>query len=301
MATQAELRQAVRDNLYGAYPTDRPFVTLNNGAIADGVTTTITMDDGTNWAAGDIGEVLSTAEQFLVTAVATNDLTVIRAWNGTTGAAIPDNSPIQKNPRFTIQQIDKGIEGALNSLEAWGVHAFSNGFITREASTEYYELNDVDMVSPYNVLSLYYADENSLRPMPLPYRYHEGLGSGPTEWSVGSGLIVHDWGDVAIGEKGYYAYAQQLTDVANLSTNQETIVVLGAAALVLGKAIAPASHDPGARTDRTVPVGQVVRDGRWFQGEFFIRVRAEAADVAVKRQKRYPSTVQISRARRWAH
>lgn len=64
-----------------------------NGAIADGVDTTIPVDNGGIWAADDVGFVTSTGEQFRVVSVAANTLTVVRGV-GTTPVAIADNAEV---------------------------------------------------------------------------------------------------------------------------------------------------------------------------------------------------------------
>jgi hypothetical protein len=61
-----------------------------NGAIADGVITTIVVANGTVFWVGDTVKVPSTGEVFRVTAVATNTLTVVRGLGG--GAAAIANS-----------------------------------------------------------------------------------------------------------------------------------------------------------------------------------------------------------------
>lgn len=300
MTTQAEFRQLVRDNVYGAYPTDRPFTSLSNGASAAEIEA-VTVDDGTNWSAGDVGEVLASGEQFLVTSVATNDLNVVRGWNGTTAANIADNTPIQKNPRFTLQQIDQSLETVQRALSLWGVYKYSGGAIVRVAGQDFYEISDASGVAPeYGVVSVYYIDSTTNLPVPLPYKYYANLGTAGS-YAEGQGLHIKAWGDVAVGESIVYVYSQRFDgNIALVPDQVVPVMVLGATAVVLGKTIIPASHDPGARTDRTTPVGQVARDGRWFQGEFFIRVRAVAASLAVQRDL-FPSTPRYSRARRWKH
>lgn len=67
---------------------------INNGAgIASGVTTW-TVDNGTYFSANDIVKVPRTGEVVLVTAIATNDLTVVRGYGVTSAAALVDNDPI---------------------------------------------------------------------------------------------------------------------------------------------------------------------------------------------------------------
>lgn len=63
-----------------------PYWDQLNGAISNSATT-ITVDNGSYFRAGDLVKVVSTDEVFRVTAVSGNDLTVTRAWAGTATAA----------------------------------------------------------------------------------------------------------------------------------------------------------------------------------------------------------------------
>ena len=107
------------------------------------------------------------------------------------------------------------------------------------------------------------------------------------------------WGDLSASKpNAYYTYAKVPADATDIMPRQEELVILGACVLLLGMSIAPRTQDPGSHSDRTVQPGQSMRDARWFQGEYFIRARAEAAQLAVERQN-LPGTVRINRARRW--
>ena len=65
-----------------------------NGAVTSGATT-INVDNGSYFSVGDVLDVPSTGEQVLVTAIATNALTVTRAWGTTSAAAIADNANVR--------------------------------------------------------------------------------------------------------------------------------------------------------------------------------------------------------------
>lgn len=67
---------------------------VNDGTGMLAGDTTMTVDNGSRFRAGDVVKVPRTGENVLVTAVATNDLTVVRGWGSTAGAAIVDNEPI---------------------------------------------------------------------------------------------------------------------------------------------------------------------------------------------------------------
>jgi len=65
---------------------------LTNGAVLNATVTTVTVDDGTDFAIGQT--IIIGTEQMLVTGIATNVLTVTRALNGTTGATHADNATV---------------------------------------------------------------------------------------------------------------------------------------------------------------------------------------------------------------
>ena len=65
---------------------------INNGAGYSATATSITVDSGTDFAVGQT--LLIGTEQLLVTAIAANALTVVRALNGTIGATIADDDPV---------------------------------------------------------------------------------------------------------------------------------------------------------------------------------------------------------------
>jgi hypothetical protein len=67
---------------------------INNGAGYDNVATSIVVDNGTYFSAGDQVKVPRTGEVLLVTAISTNTLTVTRGFGTTAAAALVDNDPI---------------------------------------------------------------------------------------------------------------------------------------------------------------------------------------------------------------
>ena len=63
-----------------------------NDASMDTTKTTVAVDDGTPLAIGQT--IMIGSEQMLINDISTNDLTVARGLNGTTGAAHADNSDV---------------------------------------------------------------------------------------------------------------------------------------------------------------------------------------------------------------
>jgi len=298
--TVAALRQKVYNYLYGAQPQERPFTSAitSSYVAADG---TIDVIDGADWSENDVVENETTGEKMLVLSVATNTLTVSRAYEDTTAADSTGTADrVRKNPRWSQYEIDDAVEASIYGLEAWGIHVWGTGSITYDSTVEFIEITDTDIMKQYGVLDLYYQETDTLIPRGLPFRQITQISSDPTGWNAsGIGLQILGWGDVSSSKPtAYYTYAKIPADATALLDRQVEIVALGAAVLLLGMSIAPRTQDPGVFSDRTVQPGQGMRDARWYQGEYFIRARAEAGQLAVERQN-LPGTVRQNRARRW--
>lgn len=305
MATAASIRAQVYDYLYGAYPTDRPFESLVTEAL-DTSETDIDVTDGNDWSKGDILEVAETGELCLVLSVASNTLTVKRSYGTVAASSATINGIVRKNPRFSQEKVDSYIKQSLNLLGDWGIHNFASGSVTLAASQLYFEVTETDIFEDYGIISVYYVDDDTKQPTSLPFRQHYHLDTTDGDWSQGYGITILNKGDRAATDPVYFTYCQSYdydtdldTTIAKLRQSHEELVVLGAVVRLMGATIAPATQDPGARTDRTTPPGQTGRDGRWFQGEFFIKVRAAAASLAVRRQRIAPGSVRTERAGRW--
>lgn len=297
MATLADMRTRVYENLYGAYPTDRPFETTLQEAL-DNSETDIDVLEGADWALGDVGEIVETGERFLVLSVATDTLTVVRGYGSVAATAAATGGLVRKNPRYTQDQVDSALKAVLSSLTAWGVHAFGTTTITLDVNTMAYDLSGTTDIDEANggVLAVHYDDDSWDYEVGLPFTYR-GLADE---------LHLKSYGDNVDGATLNVRYVQSYTfdtdldtTLAKLLPEHEELVVMGACAKSLGRTISPATQDPGARTDRTVQPGQTSRDGRWFQGEFFIAARAEAGRLAVIRQRNSPGSVRTRRAGRW--
>lgn len=97
---------------------DNPFTTTCAEAM-DTTETGLDVPDGTLWNFGDIVEFQDDGEQCYVTAVASNTLTVIRAFNSTTvgtGTAHAINEVIVQNPVFVYNRIEESIAATLRDL-----------------------------------------------------------------------------------------------------------------------------------------------------------------------------------------
>jgi hypothetical protein len=108
---KASLIQDVRHLL-----NDEPWETTSTTTTTS---TTVAVPDGTKWAAGDIGEWQTGTvgfEQFLVSSVSGNNLTVSRGYNGTTAETHTSGDRVLKNPRYSGVQITDSVDRVCESL-----------------------------------------------------------------------------------------------------------------------------------------------------------------------------------------
>jgi hypothetical protein len=181
-------------------------------------------------------------------------------------------------------------------LEGWGIHTIEADYVARPATGNMLDVAGYSYAEPYNVLSMYYFDSG--KPVPLPFRFLGKVSHEVAANTLAETCELGSWGDVDVAEDVYFTYASKITVEADLLSRQEILVVMGACSLLLGGTVIPRTQDPGARTDRTVQPGQTSRDSRWFQQEFFIKARTEAALLAIERNN-VPGTLQTKRAQRW--
>jgi hypothetical protein len=154
MATQAAIRQRIYDYLYGAFPTESPFVTRLNASYTTG--TSITVLENDQFEINDIVENLSTGEQMLVVAKGASEaMTVIRGWNGTTHPnTVGSTDALTKNPRFTQSKVNTPIATTLADLERWQIHVFGTGSITRADPKHFDGIADTALIDPLGVLKI---------------------------------------------------------------------------------------------------------------------------------------------------
>ena len=306
MATVATIRQRIYEYLYSAFVNDRPFETLLGEAL-DNSETDVDVTDGGDWGPGDIAEVVETGEQMLVLSVATNTLTVTRAYGAISATAAADAGRLRKNPRFSQDQMDSALSDVLNGLEGRGVHGFNVGTITFVAGVMYYEISDTDVDPVHGVIAVYYVNDDTKAPVPLPFTEQFELSTADADWSQGRGVRLLSKGDRSTTASDiYYTYAQSLnfdtnltTTIAKVLTQQEELLVIGAVSKMIGMTILPMTMDPGQRTDRTTAPGQTVRDGRRFIESYTKLVRIEEARLAVVRGKIAKGSVLGMRVRRF--
>jgi hypothetical protein len=106
--------KATLKNTIRAMVDDEPAV--DAVANAAGTGTTVTVADGTQYAAGDILEHVTNGDQALVRSVSGNDLTVRRSHNGTTATSWSNGDLFYKNPEYADIEIDEAIQATVDDL-----------------------------------------------------------------------------------------------------------------------------------------------------------------------------------------
>lgn len=118
---------------------DRPWETTGSASSA---TSVVAVADGTDWAEGDIGEFVEDGDTFWVQSISGNNLTAVRSYWGSTGAAHSSGARILKNPRYTFTEITNAIEAVIQErLWPWAWKKVADTIAPDPASTVWYDLD----------------------------------------------------------------------------------------------------------------------------------------------------------------
>jgi hypothetical protein len=295
MATLQNLRARVQRLAYSSLPFLRPF----RDALKSGITSGTTVFGVTNeddWDAGDILVFQDNGEECVVVSVTsdnTNQITVRRGAYGTIPTSHPAASEFEKNPRFTIREIDDAIEVTIQDL--WPqVFKLATGSFTFSPNTYWYPISDSDCLE---VLTLYYEDPTYVSPRPLnSWFFRRELDAA--EFVEPQGIFLPSGQGINDGQTVFYTYKKRISDPSELLTRQERIVILGAVAHLLAAEDVARSYDPGRMTDRTVQPGQNIRDSVWYLRTYALAKRQE--ELLLKTQiERIPTSRHAERIRRW--
>jgi len=133
--------------------------------------TTIDVNDGTDWAEGDVME-FSDGELAYVQSIATNAVTVVRGYLGTTAATQASGSMVRKNPVYYYKDVKDAIDLTIQSLWPYAWKVVDD---TITPSTVYWydvAATAIDLISVSqlygtgdSVLGLYGADSYTQRPI----------------------------------------------------------------------------------------------------------------------------------------
>lgn len=293
MATTASLREEVRNNIFSAYPAERPFLEVSPG-FTD-VATTFAVTDGENYSYGTIIDNWETGEQMFVTSIATNTLTVARGFNGTTATASTAGDILAADPRITVKDIDTKLDAIIRDLRTHGLYKVETIELTLNEQVYTYSLELGDLVEPPGIIAIYYEDPSYNIPVSIPFKRQSPVTADIAAAGESLRIDPGSWNNAA--STAYVLAATEYADATELPGSLEEAVVLGTTGRLIGRMISPMLQDPGHLTNRTVPQGQPSRDARWYQGEYLTTVRRLAAELAAKDYGL--GTVRLNRAQRW--
>jgi len=123
-----------------------PLTDLVNGAIAANIAAVV-VDNGGWWRVNDIGHVPRTGENFRVTAVAANTLTVVRSWGATAAANMVDDEPIWNlGPAQREGDTSRALLSTLEVEQSNRTQIVRTPFGTTntQSATDLYDGNDMD-------------------------------------------------------------------------------------------------------------------------------------------------------------
>ncbi len=236
--SQATLVQRIRFHL-----GDKPWETT--GSTADGTTTYIAVADGTEWSKGDVGEFVTDGDTFRVSDVASNTLTTVRSYYGSTGAAHSASSRILKQPKYAYNEIVNAISATIQGFLPWPrVYKVASTTVTPSPSTkEWYDLA-TDVMALCNVYQL----TDSTPTKRIDYTEHHSnfrveLDRHLPASLVTSGIGIRFPGGIAdVDNTVYVTYAAKITDTVTTGnytdfTDSNAVVeaiVFGTVALLQG-------------------------------------------------------------------
>lgn len=293
--TAAAMRTAIKQELYGADVTVRPYeTTLAAISLAADDTIDVFAGSGAAWAAGDIGE-FDDGEQVLVLSRSTDAITVKRAYKGTAvDRAVGD--VLAKSPKYSIPQIDQAIQHVLQDL-APEIYLPYTITLTFDATTTWYPFTTAGDDQVFEVVTVYYDPTSGDQPQAAPV--WEFLRDVPSAgFTKTLGLAIPASINLAAGASIYVNTKKEMLLVTELPDRMKSMVIMGAVYQLLGGGDIRRIHDPGKRTDRTVQPGSEARTSIWYLREYTRRYQKIAADLRAWEGKSPLSRV-AQRARRF--
>jgi hypothetical protein len=276
--TAAAMRTAIRNELYGADVTTRPYETVLVYSIDTDTQVLLTVPDGAAWAAGDILEIDSEGELCLVTSVAGAVLTVKRAYGGTTASAyVALGSLVRKSPKYSIPQIDQAIQHVLQDLapEVYLPYTIS---LTFDSTTTWYPFTTAGDDQVFDVITVYYDPTDGDQPQAAPvWQFQRDVPSAGFTKTLG--LVIPASINLAASASIYVNTKKEILLVTELPDRMKSMVIMGAVYSLLGGGDIRRIHDPGKRTDRTVQPGSEARTSIWYLREYTRRYQKIAADL----------------------
>lgn len=155
--SQATLIQRVRYHL-GDFPWE------TTGAAASG-SSTVTVEDGSDWSEGQIGEFATDGDTFRVNSIEGGyDGNVLRSYAGSTGAAHTAGSRILRDPKFRYLEITNAISQVIEFMLPWPrIYKVTADTITPDPTNKaWYDLA-ADALALVSVKQLYSTSDRSVQ------------------------------------------------------------------------------------------------------------------------------------------
>ena len=293
--TAADMRTAIKQELYGADVTTRPYeTTLAQISVAADTSLDVATGTGGAWKTGDIGE-FDDGEQVLVLSVSTDALTVKRAYKGTAAdRAVGD--VLAKNPKYSVAQIDQAIGHVLEDL-APEIYLPYTITLTFDSTTTWYPFTTAGDDQVFEVVTVYYKPTDGDQPQAAPvWEFVRDVPSAGFTKTLG--LVIPASINLAASASIYVNTKKEMLLVTELADRYRSLVIMGAVYQLLGGGDIRRIHDPGKRTDRTVQPGSEARVSIWYLREYTKRYQKIAADLRAWEGKAPRSRV-AQRARRF--
>lgn len=255
---------------------DNPWETTST---TTGTGTPVAVPDGTKWAVGDVGEwsFSGTAggEQFLVQSISSNNLTIVRGYNGTTAEAHTSGDRVVKNPRYSVIQITDSIDRVIDAAYPSVWKAVSSTITPAPSTTTWYdsELTGADLTGLIDLIGgtqSYGTGQIGFFGYGIPtrpIRIQEGIPTATLASTVGirfPGGVWHPTNDITV------RFRTKLTNTVsggNYSDLDEGLftecVAYGVAARLLSAKEIP-NVSEGARVDQS-QVGAYTSVSGWFE------------------------------------
>ncbi len=142
---------------------------LNGALTADKAVVTVVVDDGTRYFAGEV--ILVNSEKMYIESITSNNLTVVRAYDGSTLAAHSDNDPVSV---FRTLTIVRGVNGTTAATHA-----------NATAVAKYTPEEDIVMLTKAEVIAVLKQEKSG-------WGREIGQGEGAREWKGAALKTIRD-------------------------------------------------------------------------------------------------------------
>ncbi len=281
--SSSDLVQRVRDML-----NDQPYETTSTTTTTS---TTVAVVDGTRWDEGAVGEWQTGTvgyEQFYVQSVSSNNLTVVRGYNGTTAETHTSGDRVVRIDRsaFSGRSIQQSITQTLN--DAWPM-VWKIGTVTltyAPSTTKWYDLNLLTL----GISSVKQQKNSTIADIGIfKDRYYGGVLTYIVRRDLPAALVSSGIGmtfptgvydprasganSIIVTDVRALTGTTDIPDTASLPV-AEAFVYGAVARLLRAKEIARVQYGASLEASQTVGAGDRLQVSSWFDKEYRNRIEA---------------------------